>query len=448
MPAATQTRIRRAHPKTKYGCSTCKKRRIKCDERRPSCENCTKRGLDCGYYILQPSVCVSACPFSTQEDKSPFKVHVFAQNSESPSLSPPPSISPNIVTDIFPDCPDAFRPRCQELLHHFTTTTSTTLATDYPAQECWRSAVLQLARAHPFLLHGILASSALHLSRSLELYNEKETYLKIAARQMNIGLSQYRPVLENVTEDNAEALFSFCALTSFFTWVTAADDCKELLSSLRTGGLDWFQQDGVVGKLRATVIKLLRAVRGALVILTPCWARVSSGILSPIINRDWWPNPPRLVTPQAIEEDGKLHAIEKMWVKPGRKYEYSFDALASSLRQLREVFALVSHLTVNTSIVGDKMPTGTLIDRAAIFVWPTRISTEFISLLEQRQPESWVILAHFAILPGRIQGVWWVNCMASHIIAVAALVLGREKLDLIEWPMREVGANMSSIFSA
>ncbi|KAI3621551.1 c6 zinc finger domain protein [Moniliophthora roreri] len=37
----------RFHTKSKRGCLTCRKRRIKCDETRPTCRNCYRRNLEC-----------------------------------------------------------------------------------------------------------------------------------------------------------------------------------------------------------------------------------------------------------------------------------------------------------------------------------------------------------------------------------------------------------------
>ncbi|OQE26823.1 hypothetical protein PENSTE_c005G09631 [Penicillium steckii] len=40
-------RLRKKAPKSRNGCSRCKKRRIKCDEKHPACENCIKLGCQC-----------------------------------------------------------------------------------------------------------------------------------------------------------------------------------------------------------------------------------------------------------------------------------------------------------------------------------------------------------------------------------------------------------------
>lgn len=41
---------RKSTPRTKHGCSTCRRRRIKCCEQRPSCQNCIRSGWTCPGY--------------------------------------------------------------------------------------------------------------------------------------------------------------------------------------------------------------------------------------------------------------------------------------------------------------------------------------------------------------------------------------------------------------
>ena len=48
-------RVKERHSKVRTGCSTCKQRHVKCDEKRPApCERCTKGGYKCGGYVDPP----------------------------------------------------------------------------------------------------------------------------------------------------------------------------------------------------------------------------------------------------------------------------------------------------------------------------------------------------------------------------------------------------------
>ena len=64
---------RKFHKKSRNGCSTCKKRRVKCDETRPVCNKCSNLKLSCGY-VMDP-------------DQPPEKKPCV---SKSPELSPGP----------------------------------------------------------------------------------------------------------------------------------------------------------------------------------------------------------------------------------------------------------------------------------------------------------------------------------------------------------------------
>lgn len=52
--STTSTGKRKFHNKSKNGCDNCKRRRVKCDEGKPTCGKCVKMGLDCVYTPVQP----------------------------------------------------------------------------------------------------------------------------------------------------------------------------------------------------------------------------------------------------------------------------------------------------------------------------------------------------------------------------------------------------------
>lgn len=52
--AASKASSRRGHGKSRLGCFTCKRRRVKCNESRPVCTPCTRLGLSCSYPSPEP----------------------------------------------------------------------------------------------------------------------------------------------------------------------------------------------------------------------------------------------------------------------------------------------------------------------------------------------------------------------------------------------------------
>ncbi|KAK4556684.1 hypothetical protein LTR86_006255 [Recurvomyces mirabilis] len=80
------TRVRRKHSKTLSGCVSCKRRHMKCDETKPSCQRCRKSGLTCeGYHYPKPKIFELSKPPSTTVSPSP--------DPEQPSsLETPPTV--------------------------------------------------------------------------------------------------------------------------------------------------------------------------------------------------------------------------------------------------------------------------------------------------------------------------------------------------------------------
>lgn len=54
--APIPVRKRASKPKVRTGCTTCKIRRVKCDETKPNCKRCTSTGRKCDGYEFPPMV--------------------------------------------------------------------------------------------------------------------------------------------------------------------------------------------------------------------------------------------------------------------------------------------------------------------------------------------------------------------------------------------------------
>ncbi|KAF8417518.1 hypothetical protein EV426DRAFT_705394 [Tirmania nivea] len=121
--AAMGYRSRRAHTKTRTGCRTCRQRKVKCDETRPICTNCSKRGLhsECEYrdsvvWVHQTNPHSTATPISTSASTSSPGTPSSSSSCQSaprsdasacgstPELSPGTIDLSNIETNILPPC--------------------------------------------------------------------------------------------------------------------------------------------------------------------------------------------------------------------------------------------------------------------------------------------------------------------------------------------------------
>lgn len=135
---------RRTHRKSRAGCSTCKVKRVKCDEKKPTCSRCLRNYTDCNYDANPPKALESST-FTVALDKIPS----LLKDSSAPTLSVPRTLIRSSA-DL-------------HLLKHFDTLSNEALLVG-PASPGYHNAILRLAQNvsdEPFERPGRLKSTNL-----------------------------------------------------------------------------------------------------------------------------------------------------------------------------------------------------------------------------------------------------------------------------------------------
>jgi hypothetical protein len=125
-------------------------------------------------------------------------------------------------------------------------------------KDLWQSLVVTEAYSQPFLMHGILALSALHLASISHDRPEKSREHRAAAlRHHDQAIALFRPLLSKITEHNCHTIFGFSALLVVLSFALPGFPLQENTNSS-------------VEEL-LTIITLLKGVQGmcALVSITP-----------------------------------------------------------------------------------------------------------------------------------------------------------------------------------
>jgi hypothetical protein len=298
---------------------------------------------------------------------------------------------------------------------------------------------------HNYLLNCVLSISSLHLGRLHERNTPQRREMHVlAASHMNKALSTYRAELTNVTRENAAALFASATLTAVYLFRTTSLDMDELRAQIlpKTSQED---SPDIGDAMFACALRPIWGLRGPLTVLMSGWTWVTSGSMSSVAARKWWPAHIVPATPVAEIEDARLAALET-----GEDGD-----TAQALGYLREAYALISQLTLPenayppmTAIpyaINDDSHVGVLTDRGAIFVWATQISRGFMRRVEAKERDALVILAHYAVLPGRVRNVWWLEGLGADIVTAIAMVLGRGQWARIAWPAGVVGVDLENM---
>jgi hypothetical protein len=363
------------------------------------------------------------------------------------------SISPYLrLNDVWKDIREPLPPSLREVLYHYEYTTSLTFATDDPAKAAWQASVPELAHSHDFLVNCVLSVASLHLGRLHEDKIQKTNMNAVAASRMNKALTTYRPQLGNINASNAAALFASSTLTAVYLFRTSAIDIETLRETIPYGTI--IPPAGVVDKMMSCILRTVWGLRGPLTVLMSGWNHVINGAMHPVAARKWWPSRRIPATLRAEEEDQRLRNIDSLWMDTNKAWDPQTRHLNDALAHLREAYALVSQLTLTgvfpsmTAVpyAVDDTTVGILTDRGAIFVWSTLISREFIHLLETKDRDALVILAYYAVLPGRVRNVWWLEGLGADFVTAIAMAIGIENWHLIEWPAQVVGVDLWNAF--
>ncbi|UKZ48130.1 hypothetical protein TrVGV298_002366 [Trichoderma virens] len=183
--ASLRTSARRSHPKTRTGCKTCKRRKIKCDETQPACRNCLKHSVTCD-----------------------FQKTAGVANA----LSHPEC--PLVLVDL-------------ELLHNFTSATFSTLSTDPTLRTVWKTAIIRKAIDCDYVMRSILAVSAMHLAQYRP--ERRENYMRHGIHHHHLASGAATSLLRDPLPENCENLWIFSVLTMYFALGTPRTSETSLL---------------------------------------------------------------------------------------------------------------------------------------------------------------------------------------------------------------------------
>ncbi|KAL5334850.1 hypothetical protein BJX70DRAFT_343943 [Aspergillus crustosus] len=210
---------RRSHQKSRHGCQECKRRRVKCDESRPVCANCARRQTECEYD--------SSGPLRWMTDEPSRSPRLLSDRQQEPP-SPDFSLLGQLRNNNSTSNGDVVLPPLNicdlELMLQWVNETHCVFTRSQQTEAIWRTHVPEEALSHPFLMHGILALSALHISctriprASTENGQSGKDYLQIAISHQDLALALFREQLGDINIFNGKAMFAFASITVLYAF--------------------------------------------------------------------------------------------------------------------------------------------------------------------------------------------------------------------------------------
>ncbi|TGO70273.1 hypothetical protein BOTNAR_0002g00570 [Botryotinia narcissicola] len=179
-------RFRYGGSKVRSGCITCKARRVKCDEGKPTCQRCLKAKRTCEGYAPPSSMSAT--------NSRPLKFVVYSASSPVDALSLLPGITP----------------REQRFFDFFRLRTAVELTGPFEA-DLWSSVLLQTAHAESAIFNAVVALGALH-----ENFGHSRD---VQALDSNYALIHYQKAIQRIVNPkalNIDIVLMMCLVFSAF----------------------------------------------------------------------------------------------------------------------------------------------------------------------------------------------------------------------------------------
>ncbi|KAK1515341.1 uncharacterized protein CCOS01_13534 [Colletotrichum costaricense] len=273
----------------------------------------------------------------------------------------------------------------------------------------WKSDLPNLAPKFPYLLHEVLAVSAIHLHH---LYPSSSiNYQRVAWGHQAKAFSQFRDALSpEVAAHQVHALFACSALMSNYYFASFEDPSSLLFNSDPSGPPEW------IFPVRGCAT-LVRQLRGPLEASTS-WTTLQSSL-------DTWadspPSPERPEWEPEIESiEAKLSALSRR-TDPRPLYEEDFQLL-------RKCFKIAGK-------AGDASC------KVSAMMFGGAVSKEFLKdMTDRKRPETLVMMAFWCVLISRVDQRHWLRSesVPEAILGVIERHLPPEYLELIRWPAQQI----------
>lgn len=380
----------------------------KCDLNAP-CGHCRRRNEHCS--LTPPSTLHT----DTIKSKSPFP---------SPSLAPLRARGPQVhhLPDDFaflslfvPVLTEQPAPRPLTwtedlfLMSHFTSATSYTLSHREADQHMWRTIVPEMATAHPFLMHGLLAVSAMHLSY-LRL-RDRSKYEMQSSYHQALATSQLRSVLTNITTENCSAVFALCALLTLISMISIARRSDVERDRSGTSFVD-------------DILHHFMLTRGIGGVLVDHWNTIMAGPLK-ILSTDRLDDPDAYALPPHVAQQFSAlrHSIlPSITSSTPPALETSVVALDGLELVYKTCFFLHPHLPRSKLEVGVALR------------WMSLVPADFMASLKEREPASLILLAHFVVLFTHFGDEWFLQGWCEYALEKIRTIVGDDDGGGLVWP--------------
>ncbi|GKZ39706.1 hypothetical protein AbraIFM66950_000983, partial [Aspergillus brasiliensis] len=268
----------------------------------------------------------------------------------------------------------------------------------------WQVLMVEEALKTPFLMHGILAVSALHLSLS-EVETHKAFWLGLATAHKGQALHSFREQLQNITSANAKAMLGFAGLVVAFAFGSALTGVEDA---------DHPSLDALIN-----VFMLCRGVQD-ITNTASTFLRQSS--FAPLLS----PGRPAASIPDRVKESlDQLDHLNTGCALGGQHDPAIYGKVVEDLREL--------------SVYTYAQPTSMTLAAG----WAIRAPSRYLEYVRTKEPFALVVHAHYCAFLHLARQNPFIQSWGSCVLRDICSLLGSDWRPHLTWPVSEVfGENL------
>ncbi|KAF5543312.1 C6 zinc finger domain-containing protein [Fusarium mexicanum] len=281
----------------------------------------------------------------------------------------------------------------------------------------WKTAIPQQGYSHPYVMHGIMAISALH--KAYLLYNKGDEYLTLAAYHYTRGQADFRKALLAVTDNNCKPVFCFSLILIVYM-------CSVPVT--RAPG------HVIENPIQAT-LELFLVCRGLRETTKSHYDRALKSDLFPLVRSSWLTgdeDPLKIPTPSL--QTSPLPADTFKAIDTLKDFLQSHMDMAH-IAEAEDALSCLRVTAVNVAMAGINVELGNVV------LWPHHFSDAFMADMKHLRPYALLILAYFTpILAVVDRNFWFLHGWSKYLLADIEERLSDlpEFARNLEWPKAHV----------
>ena len=219
-----------------------------------------------------------------------------------------------------------------ELLHFWTTTSVEGFSDSRDSVELFRTTFVHLAFEYAFLMHEILALSALHLASIRP--HDADLYVRASDTHVAIALALFQPQVAQLTPANCHACFAFSTTLFVHAWASQ-DVSKPTALFFKPSSSAALTDDN-------QQIQWVKLHRGAQSISKAIYPVLASGPLE-MVFAPWRPLKEDRPDPVLEHEARLFEDLTEAWHLSPRLTEEDMAVLDLALGKLKRVFSMLTY---------------------------------------------------------------------------------------------------------